>query len=130
MSDTHPNNKFKNLEVSYEPKDINVRSVAIFGVGLLMLIVAAMGLIWWLLTSLDNRTAAQQGNQPPAIVAPPEPRLQPNPIDQTTSAEEQLKALRAKEEMMLNTYGWVDKEAGIARIPIGRAMELVVTKNR
>lgn len=33
-----------------------------------------------------------------------------------------------QEEQTLSQYGWVDKEKGIARVPIERAMELVVDK--
>jgi hypothetical protein len=37
----------------------------------------------------------------------------------------ELKALRALEEQQLTSYGSVDKEKGLVRIPIDRAMELV-----
>ncbi len=39
---------------------------------------------------------------------------------------EDLKALRAQEEQILTSYGWVDKEAGIVRIPIDKAMDLAL----
>ncbi len=31
-------------------------------------------------------------------------------------------------EISLNSYGWVDQSAGVVRLPIGRAMELVVAE--
>jgi len=34
-------------------------------------------------------------------------------------------AVRKEEEELLDTYGWVDKERGIVRIPVARAMGLV-----
>src|SRR5215471_13297393 len=37
---------------------------------------------------------------------------------------ERLKALREESEKELTTYAWVDKNKGVARIPINRAMEL------
>jgi hypothetical protein len=37
-----------------------------------------------------------------------------------------LTELRAKEDAELGSYGWVDRKKGIVRIPIDRAMELVV----
>ncbi len=52
---------------------------------------------------------------------PPEPRLQGNPLDD-------LRALRAAEEQTLTTYAWVDKNAGVVRIPIERAMQLLVER--
>ena len=35
-------------------------------------------------------------------------------------------ALEATQEALLSGYGWIDQQAGIARIPIERAMELIV----
>ncbi len=39
-----------------------------------------------------------------------------------------LKTLHEEAEKALNTYGWVDKNKGVARIPISRAMELTVAE--
>ena len=38
---------------------------------------------------------------------------------------EAMKEIHEKEQKLLTTYGVVDKEAGIYRIPIDRAMEVV-----
>ena len=49
------------------------------------------------------------------------PKLQTNPnID--------LKELHAREDAELNSYGWVDKGDGTVRIPIERAMDLLLQK--
>jgi len=39
---------------------------------------------------------------------------------------EQLKTLREEAEKELTTYAWINKNKGVARIPISRAMELTV----
>jgi hypothetical protein len=39
---------------------------------------------------------------------------------------EKLKTLRDETEKELTTYAWVDKNKGIARIPVSRAMELTI----
>jgi hypothetical protein len=39
---------------------------------------------------------------------------------------ENLKTLREEADKALTTYGWIDKNKGVARIPIERAMELTV----
>ena len=52
---------------------------------------------------------------------PPEPRLQTNP-------RQDLSNLRAREDALLNSYGWVDKNTGVVRIPIERAMQLIVER--
>src|SRR5262249_4004343 len=41
---------------------------------------------------------------------------------------ENLKKLREDTEKDLTTYAWVDKNKGVARIPISRAMELTVAE--
>ena len=53
---------------------------------------------------------------------PPEPRLQGAPGHEVEPIQE-LKDLRAAEDALLNSYGWVDRNAGITRIPIERAMD-------
>ncbi|MDB6064255.1 MAG: hypothetical protein JWR26_463 [Pedosphaera sp.] len=51
----------------------------------------------------------------------PEPRLQISPpLD--------LKQMVASNDAQLNSYGWVDPKAGIVRIPIDRAMEILSQK--
>lgn len=52
---------------------------------------------------------------------PPEPRLQPAP-------ERELATLRLEQKTLLGNYGWVDRPAGIARIPIDRAIDLVAQR--
>jgi hypothetical protein len=52
---------------------------------------------------------------------PPEPRLQPHPRND-------LIRLREAEDRVLTTYGWVDRNAGIVRIPIDEAMKLTVER--
>jgi hypothetical protein len=39
-----------------------------------------------------------------------------------------LERLRAREEAILGSYGWVDREAGIARIPIEDAMAVLAER--
>ena len=37
-----------------------------------------------------------------------------------------VRMVRAQQLEVLNSYGWVDREKGVARIPIDRAMEMVI----
>jgi hypothetical protein len=41
---------------------------------------------------------------------------------------ESLQKLRKDDDEALNTYSWVDKNKGVVRVPISRAMELTVTE--
>lgn len=40
-----------------------------------------------------------------------------------------LADLRAKEHTAATTYGWVDQKAGVVRLPLDRAMDLVVQEH-
>ena len=42
--------------------------------------------------------------------------------------EEKLKTLRQADAKELTTYGWIDKNKGVVRVPIERAMELTVAE--
>jgi hypothetical protein len=39
-----------------------------------------------------------------------------------------LGQIRAEEDAVLTTYGWIDEQGGIVRIPVERAMELLVER--
>jgi hypothetical protein len=45
-----------------------------------------------------------------------------------TNERLEINDFRLQEEKTLNSYGWVDKQAGVARIPIDRAMELLAQR--
>ena len=60
--------------------------------------------------------AAAQGHRDP-----PEPRLQTDP-------RQDLADMRAKEDEQLQSYGWVDRNAGVVRIPIDAAMKLTLER--
>ena len=53
--------------------------------------------------------------------AAPTPSLQTQPF-------RDLYLLRDDEAKKLHSYGWVDKEGGVARIPVDRAMELMLQR--
>ena len=105
--------------------DVNIR--AVFGFGIALFVVAAViHLLVWVLFGFFAGETATSTAAPPAITAapdrvPPEPRLQTNP-------REDLRELRAHEDEVLNSYGWVDKNAGVARIPIDEAMKLTLQR--
>lgn len=48
----------------------------------------------------------------------------------STRPPPELRELRAREEQLLGSYGWVDREKQIVRIPIERAMQLIVEGDR
>jgi hypothetical protein len=110
--------------VTYETRDLSVRAAVLFGTFLVLTAIAVHLVIWLVYSSFAQANAraevrsyplAQVG-QPPL---PPAPRLQTRP-------REDLKALRAEEDTYLSSYGWIDRNAGVVRIPIDRAMQLLL----
>jgi hypothetical protein len=72
-----------------------------------------------------HRTAGEVEQRYPLAVGqvkePPAPNLQKQPF-------KDIYNLRNTEAEKLTTYGWVDMEGGIARIPIDRAMEVMLQR--
>src|SRR5947207_15541171 len=60
-----------------------------------------------------------------AIIGP-SPRRSDYEETRAKKRVENLKTLREEADKTLATYGWIDKNKGLARIPIERAMELTV----
>ncbi len=50
----------------------------------------------------------------------------PTPRLQTDDGNLEIAEMHAREDLLLDNYSWVDRQAGRVRIPIARAMQLVV----
>ena len=116
----------KTTEVHHEESDVDIRAILAFGGGLVMVTAIICFLLWLLFGYFVSREAQSSTREFPLAVEqqnrmPPEPRLQTNP-------KEDLRVLRARDEALLKSYGWTDKNAGIARIPIEEAMKLTVQR--
>ena len=114
-----------NPGVSYEPSEADLRVVLVF-LAALALAAALVLLVLWGMFSYFRTKSAERGplpsprmyTSPPNV---PQPQLQPDPV-----ADYNVYRLSAKET--LDSYGWVDQKAGIARIPIDKAMDLVAER--
>jgi hypothetical protein len=112
--------------VHHETSDVSAPGVFGFAVGLIAsglvisLLVWALFLYFSVQATRRGSTVSWQTQQLPQPL-PPQPRLQTDPRGD-------LLALREAEERTLTTYGWVDRNAGIVRIPIEQAMTLTVER--
>ena len=105
----------------YEHRDTRVKLLA----WLLAALLAATFVVLLLMKGLFGYLASREDRQQPAPSTlagirsgvPPEPRLQNTPFDE-------LRRMRAEEDATLTSYGWVDRQAGIVRIPIEQALEI------
>jgi hypothetical protein len=122
----HPAHHGDGSGVHHETTDVNIGGVLLFAAGLFVVAVIVHLLVWVLFGYFSGREARQGAREHPLPLTretqlPPEPRLQTNP-------REDLRDLRAHEDELLTSYGWVDRNAGIVRIPIEDAMKIVVQK--
>jgi len=123
----HAHQQPDRLDVNHEESDVNIRAIFQFGAGLMALTVVVYVVVWLLFGYLARREdKASAGRMYPLAVGqenqmPPEPRLQSNP-------RQDLKDLRAAEDEMLRNYQWIDRNAGIVRIPIDEAMRLTLQR--
>lgn len=125
---------------SFEHRDISLAGVIYFLVGLAASVVLVYFLMDGLYKFLDKRVESEQPPASPlATNAPADTRhlavdyrdyLKQNfPSPQLETDERtQLDGARMDEAQTLSTYGWVDQQAGIVRIPIDRAMDLIVER--
>lgn len=100
----------RNEDVDYERSDVSLAPIAIAAVGILVL----LGVTPLIMIGAFPSTRGDVDRH--LTIAPPAPRLQIDPAAD-------LAAYEAKERRLLDSYGWVDREHGIARIPIEEAMQ-------
>jgi hypothetical protein len=113
-------------DVHHEESDVNIRGIFGFGLGLFLVGVIVHVAVYLLFGYFSGREAAATPRAYPLAAEqenrlPPEPRLQVNP-------RQDLRDLRAKENAELGGYHWIDRNAGIVRIPIDEAMKLTLQR--
>lgn len=102
----------------YERSDARVGPLALSAVALFALVALAMFGMAKLFRALDRSEPAPRHPMAAERQVPPAPRLQTDPAGERLELEERDRA-------RLETYGWVDREQGVVRIPLERAMDLV-----
>jgi len=125
-----------NPEMEFEHQDMSPGNVYSFLIALGIGCVLVAVVLWGAYHSLDAYARRHQPKQspiaPPApadtrTVLPSEVKNFPQPRLETNERLE-INDFRLKEEQTLDTYGWVDQKTGVARIPIRRAMQLIVQR--
>ena len=143
---THPHyadDDLFNPETHHEESDVNVRALIWFFVifvvfGLLMHV--ALWFLFKAFVNMERRDIAPltEMRRPADISVPKnQPLLQPFPT--STAGDEilppnrntpltDLAHMREAEETALKTYGWIDRQKGVARIPIDVAKKKVLER--
>lgn len=121
----------ESLEANHETTDVSIKGLAIFGVSLfvfLLAILAAVAVFFKGYDLLNNHLNKGLSRVEPgaATLVEATPNYQ-GPLMQV-KPEEDLRWMRQHNEMDLGTYGWVDRSAGVVRLPIDRAMDLIAQR--
>lgn len=108
--------------------ELDIKTIVRFGVGLVVVTLVVLAVMWWMSAAFKRQEEAKDRPLSPIPEArvetiPAGPRLQPSP-------PRDLSEMRAEDKEVLTTYGWVDQANGIARIPVERAMSILVERSR
>jgi hypothetical protein len=138
MSTEHPKSSHgadgapHHSDVSFEERDIKVGTIYWYLVALGMATVAALVICIFILHFTSHLAVSSDIAPPPSREAlgkdfPPEPRLQGVPgheSDPQKDLRQKVKAdIDANEKLQ-----WIDKNAGIAQIPVEDAMKIIAEK--
>jgi hypothetical protein len=109
-------------------REIGLGAIVWSGVGVAVMCAVAFALLWGLVHEFRATEAKRDVPMTPLVQEglhrqPPEPRLLAIP-------ENDLQAMRTAEEALLHSYGWLNDEHTTVRIPVERAMDLLVKSPR
>ena len=112
--------------VHRETTDVNIGGIVVFVIVLLVAGVVVHAGVWAMYRYFEKHASRPAIAEFPLATnalrrLPPEPRLQIDPRDD-------LSNMRRAEEQVLTSYGWVDRNTGVVRIPIEQAMKLTVER--
>ena len=115
---------------AYETRDVKLRPLAVFVAGLAVVFMVTYLVVFVLIRLFTGQAAREDAQVAPSSVSRPAPtpgeeRLPPEPRIQANPAAD-MDTLRQQEDAVLTTYGWVDRPAGVVRIPIDVAMKQVL----
>jgi hypothetical protein len=109
----------------HERRDVDVLSLisiaALLFFSCVIIFLVVWGMMHYFKLHEPAKTAGQANLPVTAAEEFPKPRLQ-------TKGALDLANLRAAEGADLDSYGWIDRNSGTVRIPIDRAMQLLVER--
>jgi hypothetical protein len=125
----------RNDTVSFETRDIKVRSIYWYLIALTISVAASFFVCVYVLRYTERLVSRHDAPMIPARAAmgpdyralPPEPRLQGVPGHEADPQQDHRDKVRADNEAN-EKYGWVDQNAGIAQIPVKEAMKIIAQK--
>ena len=110
--------------VGHEQRDANVKLITWFAVGLVVCAIIIHLVTGWLYKVFKDDYPSPDAPSRIALDAKP---IAPAPQLQT-NAQVDLAKYEDEENKKLNSYGWLDKRAGVIHVPIERAIDLLVQR--
>lgn len=113
-----------------EPADVNAKGVFFFFIGLAVTVTICLLIIVGVLKHFTTLARAEDAaiQQRAVVPAATVGRVYFPPPHEQFSPQLDLQAFMAEQQKDLNSYGWIDRKAGVVRIPIDRAMELLLQR--
>ena len=116
---------------AYETRDVKLRPLVVFIAGLAIVGIVVYLVVFLMLRLFSGQAATEDARVAPSSAVsrpapvPGEERLPPAPRIQVNPAAD-MNALRRQDAAVLTMYGWVDRQAGIVRVPIDVAMTQIL----
>jgi hypothetical protein len=107
----------------HEVQDVDIPDLVLFAGGLLIFILASVGIS----AAVFRYFVRHQPLGPPSSPLENVRTLPPRPPLQVSPAQD-LNEYRLAKDATLNSYGWEDRKAGVVRISITRAMDLLLQR--
>ncbi|MGA2041164.1 MAG: hypothetical protein ABSH42_17940 [Bryobacteraceae bacterium] len=114
-------------ELRHERTDADIFALSKFAIALLLLCIASFGLVFAMFRYFEGKYGGVLPRATQSLTLDAR-RLPPAPQLEVTETQD-LAAQRAAESQILTSYGWVDREHGIVRIPISQAIDLLAASH-
>jgi hypothetical protein len=119
-------------------EDVNIRVIVRFGIGLFTAAALVSVGVFLFVEKMAKYEARDDPDRPP-MAAPHRAAIDPDNLGAKAVQPDggirlqrdpfgAIEAERKEERELLDNYGWVDEKSGTVRIPIDRAMRLVVSR--
>jgi hypothetical protein len=132
-----PTDALHNDGLDHEHSDVNIQAILSFGGIIVGVTVVCAVIVWGFFVFLESQAASRDPKRSPLAMpattmpnttagspyfgAAPQPKL-------VTSEPTMLRMQRASEDKQLHQYSWIDKNGGVARVPIDQAKKLIVER--
>jgi|SRR6516162_742749 hypothetical protein len=111
--------------LGYEPRDASIKGLLQFAfwmaVVLVITLFAMRGLFDYIKKAQPLGPTSSPLVKEGQRVLPPSPRLQVHP-------HQELADYCAEQQRDVNSYGWLNQQAGVVHIPVDRAIDLILAK--